>query len=366
MKRDYSVELLRIIGCFLVIGTHIKLSQYFIDGEIYNSLVLIADLFAEGVGIFFLILGFFYFNNLSFIKMLKRLFFKILIPVVFYVIFIVTFINLKNFGENSFETIINNNIQTYISIFKGLLSWGIHGVPHTNHLWYIFTYIQCILFFPLVGLLKGDNNKKKRLYIIAVGIVAVIFNDIKNFIHPDISISLFNILPVSMIIVLLGNELYSRKDILKRKYVPIFFIALYIFAKTAAYFLVCRFITEDNRSYVFNWQTFFQILSALSIGGAVLGINIKNEKLQNIISFLGGCTFSIYIIHLFVISILDSLNVRNFILDNTSKLFGFASEFIYTVSYAAIIFIVSLIFTLIIRAAKNIILRGLRYGKSKT
>ena len=57
-KRDPSIELLRIIGTICVIDTHIKLN--------FNSFknfpkIFFACLCADGVGIFWYIMGFFFF-----------------------------------------------------------------------------------------------------------------------------------------------------------------------------------------------------------------------------------------------------------------------------------------------------------------
>ena len=79
-QRDPSIELLRIIGTLCVIDTHIKLnfrsfSNFYIT--------LFACFCADGVGIFWYIMGFFIFEKISYKKRLNNLFKKICIPLLF-------------------------------------------------------------------------------------------------------------------------------------------------------------------------------------------------------------------------------------------------------------------------------------------
>lgn len=60
-ERDMSVELARILACLIVIGVHSCLSVYH---ENYYDLnrIFISCLFADGVAIFWLIMGGFFLN----------------------------------------------------------------------------------------------------------------------------------------------------------------------------------------------------------------------------------------------------------------------------------------------------------------
>ena len=74
-SRDYNVELLRIAAALIVIGTHIKFTDFTTKfGEVDKTKVLWDSFFGEGVTIFFLILGFFYFKNSCFDKLVKKLY----------------------------------------------------------------------------------------------------------------------------------------------------------------------------------------------------------------------------------------------------------------------------------------------------
>ena len=58
--RDAGVELARILGCFIVIGCHSYL-PFSPDGSDGLGRLFIGTLFADGVSVFWLILGFFLF-----------------------------------------------------------------------------------------------------------------------------------------------------------------------------------------------------------------------------------------------------------------------------------------------------------------
>ena len=263
-ERDYKTELLRIIGCFIVIGTHIKLVQYFNNGVPDKSIMFISGLFTEGVTIFFMILGFFYFNNTSFKKMLKRLFFRVLIPVFAYVLFAALFADWLNGEKSIFESALQSNIA-FTDIVKGLFSWHLTGVEVSGHLWYIFTYVQCILFFPLLRSLKGEKNKKARLYVIAIGILAIILTDINKMIKPSFIIAPFTLVPAALVIMLLGNEFYSCRESLSQKKFLIIALIAYVLSKVLIYKLTYRFMEEGATSFIFSWETLLAIISAVAI-----------------------------------------------------------------------------------------------------
>jgi len=61
-KRDISIEILRIIGCFLVIWAHIQL-QIVENGQIYRGRLLFSSIIGDDVPIFMLITGFYIFRR---------------------------------------------------------------------------------------------------------------------------------------------------------------------------------------------------------------------------------------------------------------------------------------------------------------
>lgn len=70
-RRDINVELLRIIGCLIIVGVHTCLYQI-VDDRADIGRTFISCLLADGVAIFWMITGFFLFSNKSYIKVLKH------------------------------------------------------------------------------------------------------------------------------------------------------------------------------------------------------------------------------------------------------------------------------------------------------
>ena len=69
--RDISVELLRIFACFMVVCVHFKLPDFIEDTPSLGR-IFISSLCADGVGVFWLITGFFVFRNRSFKNLFLR------------------------------------------------------------------------------------------------------------------------------------------------------------------------------------------------------------------------------------------------------------------------------------------------------
>ena len=77
--KDYGVELMRILGCLIVIACHCVVAYKF-DGEYHPDNTFIANLWADGVAIFWLVAGFFIFKSADTGKKLKNFSVKRLLP----------------------------------------------------------------------------------------------------------------------------------------------------------------------------------------------------------------------------------------------------------------------------------------------
>ena len=87
-ERDISIDLIRLVACILVIGTHLCLQVF---NEYYHevdwSRLFEKCFFTDGVPLFFMITGFFIANGRSYKKIWKNTFFKVIIPSFIYVLF---------------------------------------------------------------------------------------------------------------------------------------------------------------------------------------------------------------------------------------------------------------------------------------
>ena len=84
--RDYSVELFRLFGSFIVIGVHTCL-PVFQNNALYLNRLFMACCFADGVAMFWMITGFFLYSESSYGKLLRKLRDRTIIPMLCYGMF---------------------------------------------------------------------------------------------------------------------------------------------------------------------------------------------------------------------------------------------------------------------------------------
>lgn len=63
-----------------------------------------------------------------------------------------------------------------------LFQWEVEGIPLCSHLWYLWTYIEVIIWFPLLRYIARENESaaKARKYILAMSAVAILVRDIQK------------------------------------------------------------------------------------------------------------------------------------------------------------------------------------------
>ena len=71
-KRNISIEILRALACFIVILCHVQL-PIINEGGISKGVLLISCFLADGVSIFWMIMGCFLFNGNDFKHKLKNI-----------------------------------------------------------------------------------------------------------------------------------------------------------------------------------------------------------------------------------------------------------------------------------------------------
>lgn len=139
IERDMSVELARILACLIVIGVHSCLAVY---RENYYDLnrVFISCLFADGVAVFWLIMGGFLFENLDYKRLFQKTLRSVGIPMIGITVFTFYLSGWAIDGMPLLQSISHTKEDyIYISIASGL---GASGV--------------CWVFVVLVHILYGD------------------------------------------------------------------------------------------------------------------------------------------------------------------------------------------------------------------
>ena len=356
-KRNYVVDVIRIIACLIVIGNHCCLQAF----NEYYSQVDWSRLFekcflTDGVPLFFMITGFFIVNGRNYKKIWKSTLIRVLLPTFIYVIFVQVFymfiVNKESFLwciKNSFY---NLNIQGIIrTILTGNL---VHINSLCEHLWYIFSYIKIIICVPIIWLLckEQDTSKLARRIIIGFGIVSSLIIDIQRFyIIPGIGkIRVLELVDREILYVLFGYELFINKDKISNNK-KVFYLSSVIFIlinviryKVEQHYMVINsFYNIIGRENFIEWQySIISMISSVSLFCLIYsGLTIKSKKLKSIILFISNKTFGIYLIHYIILAKVD--------LYKFDKLGRLPEELIYLFLSILITFISSLAIVTIIK-----------------
>ena len=363
-KRDPGVEFARIIGSLVVIGCHVYLPRS-IDGNIDTNRVLVSMFCADGVAVFWMLLGFFLFNNNSFLSLCIKTIKRIFIPIVIFSIFTFYFYPLICGEVRSFSEVFHKDTSEYIYVFRSVLCW-MPAVNGSNHLWYLYIYMLVIVMYPalsgLVNYMGGNKSAKVAYLIIGFYIFAVNVltgNKMMFFSHQTIG----GLFPAS-IIVIYGHFLYKQKKFLERY--GSLSIIIFIFIN------VIR-----TKIYILGFETIIYWYSISGMIGATCIIafsmwfvsKIKNKRVYNVIYKISSYSFVIYLVQFYSIQIYNRLHFQIMLLDWLKGGKCFFSNLLYTVILSLAVFLLSLIIAIIIRAlkrfAKEIVLNlfcGTKFG----
>ena len=367
-KRNYVVDVIRIIACLIVIGNHCCLQAF---NEYYSqvdwSRLFEKCFFTDGVPLFFMITGFFIVNGRNYKKIWKSTLIRVLLPTFIYIIFVQIFymfiVNKESFLwciKNSFY---NLNIQ---GIIRTILTGNLVYINSLcEHLWYIFSYIKIIICVPIIWLLckEQDSSKLARRIIIGFGILSSLIIDIQRFyIIPGIGkIRVLELVDREILYVLFGYEIFINKDKISNNK-KIFYLSSVIFILINVirykveqhYMVINNFYNIIGRENFIEWQySIISMISSVSLFCLVYsGIKIKSEKLKDVILFISNKTFGIYLIHYIILAKVD--------LYKFDKLGRLPEELIYLFLSILITFITSLAIVTIIKQISKLIKNSFR------
>ena len=289
-ERENNIDLLRVIASIMVIALHVGSiygksispeypTYYFTIGNFYHSITRTA------VPIFVMLSGSFLLKNIknmNYHYYYKKIFGKIVVPTLIFSFLYVLY-------SIAFGFLLSHQIN----FFEPFIAW-FRGGPY-YHMWYMYMIMGFYAITPIlikVRLVMGDKIFE------ALGWIFMIFG------------ILFNLSPVRLIwpiqfIPYLGYFIlgYSFKNRSKEKsYIPYLVVTI---ISLISVFL----ITELNIRFDF-WKNKFYFLSPLSplvvIGSICMYISFLNMKKLKIRYYnMAKHTFTIYLLHAGVLSIID-------------------------------------------------------------
>ena len=345
-ERYNNLDLLKSIAIFLVILYHV--------GTFYNANIVGGNIiFLDYLKYYlrgFMSIGvpiFFFSNGVLLFKKdfkLKKHLIKICKLVCITVIW--TFLSyaiISLFKENTIDI---------KSMIKSL--WSLK-FQYNNHLWFLYTLVVIYIFFPL---LKLAWDKEKNIFyfffcailIVTVGnkllvqiynIFAILFS--KNI--KDIGTNLFSKFnPVSgiygyaIVYFMLGAICFEYKDRLNTKKNTILSILTLIVSSIllCVYWVIISIYTNSTQDYVWgSYDIIFTLINVIAL--FIISLNYTGNNLfGKVINIIGKNTLGIYLIHMIIINFFIFLNIN------------YKGNSIREVFYSIVIFLISLIITIII------------------
>lgn len=353
--KNHSIELIRIVACLIVIMAHSQI-EITANNAIVSGRLIYSTFIADDVPLFLLVTGFFFFGRIksdadifpTFPYKAKSFLSRIYIPTLVYILISIIF---RYYNSPIPIASITDADWDYLWRFIFKLAPG-------DHLWYICTYMSFVFFFPMLAFLCQDNpqkNKVRRILLITA-ITGAVVGDIQYFFKQTmLDIDRF-FWGYCTIFLILGYELslFIRKFNGRQKKLFAIGAVVYLIGFLTKYFLQDYMFTEygyvNNR---FRWlQTSLCFVTATGMFTTVyaLGTIIKANSIPaKIINYIASCTFAIYLFHMLVIIATPSL--RGMIFWKFSAAMNFIDVSAYYITYALVVFGISLVVAIIFKYA---------------
>lgn len=360
-SRLANVDIIRLVAIFLVIGCHIILPPINQDGTVDIYRTCVAAFVGGGVGLFWIVSGFFAFNDRSYSDKFKHMLKSILLPVLVLIIFSQIFLNYieSNAGIIYCIKVISFKTFNLKNVLAGIINRNSSLIPLGEHLWYVFTYVENFLWIPLLTILfKSKDNKIAKIIIYGLGIGSMLISSVEKFYTFKIgSINTFNLIPISLLYMMIGHELFSKKDkiVNNKKIRWISFFSYILFISLKMWLQVVTYNNNVADVFFLSWTCLPSLMENVSLILFILTFNVKSSK---VMSYLGKNVFGIYLVHWMIKEKIVSSG-RNL------KLFDFlncsSKSLISTLNYTFIMILVTFICSIIVVFLIDIFVYAIKY-----
>ena len=345
IKKDLSIEVMRIISAFFVIFNHgggFHLFQQYETGGLKFYTYLFISIFCKfAVPLFFMISGALLFGREEPIKVVykkrvcKTLLILVGISVAYYVDGLI-------FGRCPLEGWRN------IWLFGGeLLSAGVK-----SHLWFLYSYIVLLMLLPFLRvLIKGmTQNVIIYLCILTIGFNCVVpvvqYLLFQGEYKIDTSFSIFTMRNIAAPII--GYWLYNRLDYSKvhNKHI-VFLWMINVISICVACLMTHMTIIKIGTNSGYEVEQFFYSFATLNAATIFITIkkyykSAKTAWVNKTVAAMGGATFGIFLFHY----LLFHLNWFNYIAVILTQIGMPMTGWLIA---AGVFFVINLIFVLILK-----------------
>lgn len=357
-KRDVSIELARILVCIFVIGVHACLPVFDDKGCDFNR-VFISCLVADGVAVFWLIMGCFLFKSESYKTVLQKTLKSTIFPMFCFSVIVFYTIGWFAEGKTLMESVTYLK-EDYVFIIDTLLTWE-NPVPYIGHLWYLYIYIMVIFIFPVLKSFVDylDLDIQRTKWFLFLSFLFFVMNDISDNKLAGFSHHSINAVVPASIEIIWGHILYRNRDkFMKRQvFVPsiVLFFALNYFRTIVQY----KRYTLNQGNHILYWYSGIGLICSVCL--IVFCFQLTNrikEGTGKVLNSIAIHTFNIYLVHPLVIAKLQNYGIQDKIYQSIVQINNSSiGESSYTTIVVLVIFLISLgvsfIFTVLER---NIVL----------
>jgi surface polysaccharide O-acyltransferase-like enzyme len=288
-SRKTFLDLLRIIACFFVIVNHTN-SDIFLGAtpQDLTWFVSLTYFFISkiAVPIFFIISGYLLLSKIdSYKKCLQRIL-RIAAALVGFGLVYAVYHTYTLDPNPSFTGVAKRFLDVYIT-------------TPSNALWYLYTYLGILLMLPFLQ--KMVSLMTKRDYHVFFTVSVLFFSVLPILTHynrriavnPNFQLPLFG----GYICMLFIGQYFSKFGVKKTKsgfcIACVLFVAMVAFNVIATYF---EYQKSSSGYLFFDNRTFLPILLQSVCVFYLVSFIKTPEKLAKIISYIGSCTFGIYLI----------------------------------------------------------------------
>lgn len=351
MKRDASIEGMRIIACFLVIMAHIQLDPV-LDGIVMDGRLLFSTVIADNVPVFFLIMGFYLFREIRhdedisgvYIKKIKNLFFRIWIPSVF-IVALSCFLFPYFSGQCGLRECLTIQYDRQWNWLWDFI-FRLKAEGTSEHLWYICTYVKIIVWFPILALLCQNIKQRTRIrhFFICISLLYVLFNDAEYVLNRDFCDFSSITFDYYFLYVLLGYELsfFFEKYALQMKKIRVCGLIGYIGGVVLKYVLQQMMYRHYGTDITVRYM-WLQCLPCYITSCSLFCFlhSFKDVIHSKVICVLGRYTFYIYLVHRMIIY--GTYNLKQDILAWNGNAQNLIHALLYYLEYGMVIFLIGLV-----------------------
>ena len=354
-NKNLKVELFRIIAILLVILQH-SLPAFL--SKVNNTYLALDTLSSMSVCIFFVMSGFFLYNDKPWIKKFRNYLFNIFIPMLIVAILALIFEDFIMKQKSFVDCILTNDYIKIIKKFvRGLINWSC--IPWgfvLGHMWYVFSYGFIILFYPIANYMINKLDKK-ILYIISICYflyMAIILNILKlaeNRYH------IFDVMFISIYGYILYNDIFKfLKNKIKNLKNKIILISILLTIWCILFYIICHY--QKQIYTISSARIFITYNSALMILLVIITLSILYLLLINVdidkkILIFSEKTFLIYLLHDDIIVLAMQYGIYNLFAKNmTNSITAVFYTILFVISIYIFTWIISVLITKIALAKK--------------